>query len=349
MNKKKAEKIYKEKGIVYMPKYKKFWYSITKFEKYPEMATEGVGRAFSYLVWLMFIFSILVVIGLLFKFHGVVKEGIKYLDANFSEINYKDGNLSVVSNNNTFISEIGNVTISTNEISQEEILQYKNLSNTDKLEIVWLKDKVIFKVRSTTGELTYKDVLGNFGIEEFNKESLINYLSNEIKSPRLYVTYGVIMLAYSFLGYFLAILLDILILSLFGLLTTVIARIEIRYRAIFNMSVYAITLSTFLQLINVFIKLFTDFNIKYFDLMYTAISFICLAAAIFIIKSDVIKKQLQLMQIIEMKKKQEEQEKQDEEEKEEREEDNTEEGSDSEEKKNDDEVDSNVEGQGSNA
>ena len=47
MNKKKSEKLYKEKGIVFAPFYKKVWYSISKFEKYPEMATEGVGRAFS--------------------------------------------------------------------------------------------------------------------------------------------------------------------------------------------------------------------------------------------------------------------------------------------------------------
>ena len=29
--------------------FKKVWLSITKFESYPEMATEGVGRAISYL------------------------------------------------------------------------------------------------------------------------------------------------------------------------------------------------------------------------------------------------------------------------------------------------------------
>ena len=29
--------------------FKKVWYSITKFEKYPEMATEGLGRALKYL------------------------------------------------------------------------------------------------------------------------------------------------------------------------------------------------------------------------------------------------------------------------------------------------------------
>ena len=30
--------------------FKKVWYSITKFEKYPEMATEGFGKAVKYLM-----------------------------------------------------------------------------------------------------------------------------------------------------------------------------------------------------------------------------------------------------------------------------------------------------------
>ena len=36
--------------------FKKIWLSITKFERYPEMAAEGVGRAISYLAKLMLIF-----------------------------------------------------------------------------------------------------------------------------------------------------------------------------------------------------------------------------------------------------------------------------------------------------
>ena len=69
--------------IVKIPKYKKIWYSITKFEKYPEMATEGVGRAFSYLAWLIFMFSIILAIGIVIKFNIFAKESLNYLDKNF--------------------------------------------------------------------------------------------------------------------------------------------------------------------------------------------------------------------------------------------------------------------------
>ena len=47
------------------------------------------------------------------------------------------------------------------------------------------------------------------------------------------------------------------------------------------------------------ITLLTDFKIKYFDIMYVTISYIILTAAIFLIKSNVIKQHLELMRIME--------------------------------------------------
>ena len=142
-------------------------------------------------------------------------------------------------------------------------------------------------------------------------------------------------------------------LSLFGLITTVIAKIQMRYRAVFNMSVYAITLSTILQLIYALVTLFTDFNIKYFDFMYSAISFVCLAAAIFMIKSDIIKQQIELMKVIEIKKQEqqneENEEKQEEEEEESEKKNEVNKEKDNEENKKDEKESPDIEGQGSNA
>ena len=119
------------------------------------------------------------------------------------------------------------------------------------------------------------------------------------------------------------------------MITTLVAGIRIRYRAVFNMSVYSITLSTILQLIYIIINTFTGFNIKYFDLMYTAISFICLTAAIFMIKSDVIRQQIELMKVIEAKKQEQEEQKDEEKKEEKKEEDKKEEQEEKEENNKD--------------
>ncbi len=304
-----------------IPKYKKFWYSCTKFERYPEMASTGVSKAIGYLVWLMFIFSLIIVFGLLIKFNMVAKQGIKFLNDNFEEINYNNGELTIVTNiGNTASSSWGDVIINTEELTQEQINEYEK-SSTNKPRFIWLRDRVISNYGEKGIGMYYKDVFDQIGLNSFNKTRIINFLNDKINSPQIYVIYGIVMLIYTFLVYFITTLIDILILSLFGMITTLIARLKIRYRAIFNMSVYAMTLSIVLKAIYLYIQMFSDFNIKYFDLMYTTIAFICLAAAIFMIRSDIIKQQLELMKIIEIKKQeqqeQQENKKEDEEKKEE--------------------------------
>lgn len=333
-------------NIVNIPKYKKFWYSITKFERYPEMATEGVGRAFGYIAWLMFMFSIILAIAFSIKIIGFAKKGIDFLDKNFNQLSYSDGILTLDTVNKSVTTDFGNVIVNTEELSKEKQQEYENKKNYSDIEIVWLREYAIIKFDQEVGKIYYKDILDNLGIKEFDKSTIVNHLKEQINSPKTYLLYFVVLTIYLFVSYFIAVLIDVLILSLFGLITTAFARIQIRYRALFNMAVYSITISTTLQLIYIIVKTFTGFNIKYFDLMHTAISFICLTAAIFMIKSDVIRQQLELMKVIEIKKQEQEQEQ----DKKEEEKDEGKEDEESEKKTEKKENDSpDVEEQGSNA
>lgn len=306
-----------EEEIVNIPKYKKFWLSITKFERYPEMATEGVGRAFGYLTWLVFIFAIIFAMALIIKFADLAKKGIDFLDKNFNEISYSEGALTIDAVNKSITTDMGNIVVNTEELSEEQLKQYENKKSYTDVEIVWLREYVLLKYNEEVVKINYKDVLENMQIKQFDKATALNFLREKFNSPKIYIIYFIVIAIYLFISYFIAILLDAIILSLFGLITTAFARIQIRYRALFNMAVYSITISTVLQLIYMIVKTFTGFNIKYFDLMHTAISFICLTAAIFMIKSDVIRQQIELMKVIEIKKKEQEEEKQEEEKKEE--------------------------------
>lgn len=340
-----------EEKIVKIPKYKKIWYSITKFEKYPEMAAEGVGKAFLYLAWIIFMFSIIMAIGFLIEFNIFAKKGLNYIEKNFSEINYKNGQLTIKTKENQSKISAGNILINTEELSEDEINEYENKTSLAKSEVIMLNNKVYFKFGEQSTSFSYIDILERLGIKEFDKTSLVNMLTKQINSPKVYIAYGGVLVIYLFISYFVSTLLDVLMLSLFGLITSVIAKIQMRYRAIFNMSVYAITLSTVLQLIYSLVTLFTDFNIKYFDFMYSAISFVCLAAAIFMIKSDFIKQQIELMKVIEIKKQeqQEEQQEKKEEKKEEEKEESKEENNKKKDEKKDEKESPDIEGQGSNA
>ena len=297
-----------ENQIIKRPFFKKIWYSITKVEKYAELAAEGVGRAIGYVCLLLLIFSILISIGVSININHTTKKGIEFLDENFSEINYQNGILTVKQKENI---NTGNIIVNTGELTSEQLTQYENSKSND-LEIIWLNDRVIAKYASNSMTYYYKDVLDGFEIKSFNKYQIINFLLHLLNKPYIYIALIIIVTLYTFLVYSLSTIIDILILSIFGILTTRIAKIKMRYRAIFNMSVYAITLSTILRLIYLYIEMFTDFTISHFDLMYTAISFIYLTAAIFIIKSDIIKQQMEIVRMIQIKKEEQENETQEE-------------------------------------
>ena len=310
--------------VVNIPFFKKIWLSITKFERYPEMATEGVGKAISYLFKLMLIFAIIISGCMIYNFHTNLQQGIKILDENVSEINYKDGTLEIKPANEKTMNietELGILIVDTSKVKDETIRKYEKGINKNDLGILWLNNRVILYGDGVEETYYYGDILEGFEITEFNKSDLIDFFTN---NKTIYISYFVIMLIATFIVYFVTTLLDILVLSVFGLLTSYMVGIKIRYRAIFNMSVYALTISIILKLIYVLVGMYSDFTIKYFDFMYTAIGYICLVASIFMIKSDVIKQQIELIKIREKMKEQKEQEEEEKnkpEEKEEKEED----------------------------
>ena len=231
-----------EEEVVNIPKYKKFWYSITKFERYPEMATEGVGRAFGYLAWLIFIFSIILATAFIIKFTGLAKKGINFLEKNFNELSYSEGVLIIDTVNKSATTDWGNVIVNTEELTQEKLQEYETKKSYTDVEVVWLKEYVILKYDKEAIKIQYKDILNNLGIDKFDKQTIIHYLKQQLSSPKTYIIYLIAISIYLFVAYFIAILLDVIILSLFGLITTAFARIHIRYRALFNMNSFTINL-----------------------------------------------------------------------------------------------------------
>lgn len=102
-----------------------------------------------------------------------------------------------------------------------------------------------------------------------------------------------------FVIYFVSTTVDAIMLALLGYLFSRIVGIRMKFKATFNMGVYALTLPIILNLIYIVVNAFTGFEIKYFQWMYTTISYIYMIVAILMIKTDLITKQAELMKIIE--------------------------------------------------
>ena len=282
----------------------KLWNSITKIEKYPDMAAQGLGKAITYISKVVAIWAIVLCLGVMYQAYQMLQEGTKYLENEFPEFYYKDGVIDIQSETTMTISEddsiVGQTIIDTKTEDEQTINKYiKELEQTGSGVIV-LKDKAILKNGSVAGTINYnyKEIFEQMGITEFSKQDVINYV-NSSEIVNLYSSIFLTVFVYAFVMYLLITLSNALFLSVFGYLTTWLARIKMRYVAVFNMSIYALTLSTILNMLYIAINIFIEFNMEYFQIMYVTVAAIYLVAAIFLLKTEFMKKQAELMKIAE--------------------------------------------------
>lgn len=303
-NEKKDNQIDNNENELNMGFFKKIKYSIVNIEKYPNMSAQGFGKAISYLAKIVIMLTIVFCLGIVYQIHLIINEGIEYLQNSFPEFSYKEGTLSVDSETPIIISAedsvAGETIIDTITEDQTVINQYTNQITNAGGGIIILKDRIIVKNASIAGTISYSyvDVLQATGINEFNKQDIINFARSG-KIVTLYISVFLTIFMYVFIMYFLSTLSDALLLSFFGFFTAWLARIKMRYVAIFNMAVYALTLSIILNMLYIGINIFVPFEMEYFQVMYAAVAAIYLVAAIFILKSEFIKKQMELMKITE--------------------------------------------------
>lgn len=307
--------------------FKKVWNSITKIEKYPEMAAQGVGKAFSYISKVVAILAIILSLGSIYQSYQILQEGVAYLQNEFPEFSYSDGILSIDSENPITISAedsyVGEAIIDTKTQDEQTINQYISEIEQNGDGIIVLNNRVIVKNSSISGTISYEyaKILEQVGIKEFNKQDLINYISSS-QMYNFYISIFLTSFVYSFVMCLLTTLSNAVFLAIFGYLTTWIAKIRMRFVAVFNMAVYSLTLSTILNMIYIAINIFVPFTMEYFQVMYVTVAAIYLIAAIFLLKSEYIKRQAELMKLAETQeivKKELEQKEEEEKEKEERE------------------------------
>ena len=281
--------------------FKKVWYSIDKIEKYSELSAEGFGRAIKYLGILIIIIAIISSVVTVYNTSLEVKKIAEYINEKSPELTYSDGTLQIDSPEviTDDSSNFGKIIIDTKTDSEEQINQYKEKENA----IIILKDKLILKDIGTNGtsEYNYKELFKEVGITEFNKQQLVEYLKGSNMMP-LYLNLFLVLFIYAFVIYFINTVFYIIAISVVGYLATLILKLKIRYVAVFNMAVYAITLPTVLNMLYLIVNAFYRYTISYFDVMYILVASIYMIAAIFLLKSEFNKKQGEVQKIVEVEK-----------------------------------------------
>ncbi len=277
--------------------------SIKDFEKYAIFATERTRKAIAYLALVILIFSIVIASVFTYKFSVSINNAIEYFKINISEVNYNDNNLSINSGEELKLinpKEVLPIVIINTNATQEQEKDYENEINTYENGILLLKDKIIYKNEMLNQSINYeyKDIASVYEITEFDKEDVLTFIAN-FNNINLYVSFFIMIVIYLFIVYFISTMSDVILIGILGFIFSRIVGIRLRFKATFNMGIYALTLPILLNMIYIIVNSITGLEIKYFSWMYTTISYIYMIVAILMIKTDLINRQAELMKIIE--------------------------------------------------
>ena len=293
--------------------FKKVWYSITKLEKYQTLAEEGVGKSISYLAKLILIFAIVIAILGVIEVNNGVDEVIKYLDEEVADFKYSNGqivsNLNEVKRINDEEFGYGNIIIDLQTEDEETIKNYQlELSkNSSKAGLIILKDKLLQVQYNETknnesennideiavNQMTYTTLSQNLFKTtdgEITKQQIIETLKGNTRIYLGCINFVVYLISY-FIVYFMSTITYILVLSVIVYLTSKITKIKLTYSEVFAMSVYALTLSTILNIIYTAVNYFSGIRISFFQVAYIAIAYVYMVAVLFLMKYDALKKQ----------------------------------------------------------
>lgn len=303
--------------------FKEAFKSIKDLDKYEDFAVETPGKAFKYFIKLMAIFCIIVSIFYTYNIVKNMNDIYANLKDKLPDFSYAQGTLTMASEEPVVIEDykdvFGKIIIDTN-ITGNETEKYES----EKEGILILKDKCIILANNAMGQVAYKyeDIANNYNISDFTKQDVVNYVEG-MNIVSICASVYFVIFVYLYIIYFISIFMDVLLLSVLAFVISRISRIKLKYAPSFGIAVHAITLPVLLNLIYIIVNLLTGFQIKYFQLMYSTISYIYVIVAILMIKTDFINRQMELMKIAEEQEKvKEEMRKKEEEEKQRKKEEN---------------------------
>lgn len=335
--------------------FKKVLKSINDFDKYEDFALEKTSDAIKYALKLVLIFTSILCIALTYQYiqgfkniFSYIKDELPYFKFENNILNFEEEKTIELKQNDS-----SQIIIIDTKSNIDDLEKYDEQVKSNNIAILILKDRIILQNPSITGkvEYNYSDISESYNIGNFDKNTLIEYISNVNKVLVCIVIFAILFI-YLYPIYFITLLLDAFILAILARLVSLLSKMRMKFGPSFNIGVHALTLSVMLNIIYTVVNIFTGFEIKYFDWMYNAISYIYVIVAIFIIKSDFINRQMELIKLQEEQEKIKDEIKKDEENKDEKEKDKEKQNEKKPKKDKKNKEDNNLEGEspeGSNA
>lgn len=290
--------------------FKKVWYSITKFDKYPDMATEGLRSAIKYLAIMTAIVTVFVIINSMIEMQKMVGDVATYIENNIPNFSYSDGKMSMENIEEPIIisdikyNGVDKIVIDPLSENKEQKTQREKENQTNGVTIYFFKDQIVLQTKLENSEAVeqpyiYSDFIKNYtqgDFKEFDKQQVVEFMRSTQMSS-YYLRYATSLTIYLFIANIFVAILNVIELAALGWISTSLGRIKMKIKAICSMAIYSLTLPMILNIIYIVINYFTEFTINYFQIAYIAIAYVYLVAAIFILKDDFMKRQQEVTEI----------------------------------------------------
>ena len=292
--------------------FRKLKLAVFNLEKYSQFALEKTSESLKYLLKLTLLFSLIISLAITYKTAEFINDSKQRIENELPDFQISNNTLTTASTEPTVLenSELidYSIIIDSNEnIEDSKIEEYKKKIELYNFGVVYLKNEIIVKNSMTMNNnletYSYDDALKLLNDEDnsINKQDLLNRI-NTIEPSVLYISLFLTFVIYMFTSYFIAILFETLLLFIMGYFTCRLVNLKLKNNQVYNIAIYSLTLPILLNVIYIPVRMITNFNIEYFQIMYTTISVIYLVTSILMMKTEMTKQQEEVQKIQEIQK-----------------------------------------------
>lgn len=237
--------------------FKRLKMAVFQLENYMEFLNERLNKSIGFCIKLTIICAIIIVVSNIVFIYKKYDTPAKYVDTMVPDFSYE--------NNELVISD-------TDAKSSDEKKLMASIMRKLKPSIVTI-----------LGDVSY------------NKVQLINDIN--VNEKQVVITGAIAIFLDSLFEILLFWIIVAFMTSVIGWLVLCFSRLKMRYVKLFALSIYASTLTTIISVIYILLNSFFGIYIEVFDYLSMLIAYIYITAVIYMIKSDLIKQQVELIRI----------------------------------------------------
>ena len=283
--------------------FKRMKIAIFKLEDYGIFLGERFRVALKYFFLLVLILSVVMAVLDTYSLNKMVNKAYQYVKNELPEFTYNEGELVFSEKVNAYDHDYKfKLLIDTNqELSEEELKQYKTQIYHETYGAIIFKDKFVYFVNGIEAEYMYEDLEEMMPLQIVNKIDLENLFA-KAEMLSMSTIFFIMDLTLLYISNLITIFTDLVLIALFGLIASRFCGLRFKILPMTGLSIYALTLSIILTAIYSIVYGLTGFVINYFSVMYLLIAYVYIIAAILMIKYDLIKQHVEMEKILEVQK-----------------------------------------------